>query len=237
MARVLYAFGAAAFLISSIFGAFWLLALPVVLIGAIGFGLPLLLLARKLGWLAWWQAMIAGGLSTVPVIWVYLSMNAAATERVGLRNSVYALGMGLFGGLIVWGLGVFRNPRFTPIDMALPKSVFLSVPILVACAVYHIALKDQQVQGQIISYEAVDNPTPWEHARVTVLMGDGVTFQDMVSERYSDPAVVGECASVFKRRAASLTRFVYIFERVEECKDVDPAKGATVRSDDMGGKA
>jgi len=234
--RVLLAIVVAAFGISTSFRGLWFLAFPVVVIAGAVFGLPLLFLARKLGWLAWWQAMIIGGLCAVPLVEFYLSGNAAHTERAGLQNSVYALGMGLFGGLIVWGLGIFRNPLFTAVDMAFPKSAVLSVPILIASFLYHDTLTPQQVPGRITSYTPADNPTDFAHAYITILTEEGITVRKLVTKRYPDPEIVGQCAVVLKKKNASLSRFDYVLDTVNEgCENFDPSREGVVGSDDNGG--
>lgn len=215
LSRAIAGILAASLLISVGFGSYGLLAFPVVLVAGTAFGLPMLLLFRKLRWLSWWHAMIGGALCAAPLVLYYLSINPGHTEHVGLYNSVYAIGLGSLGGLVAWVVGVFRNPSFIVTDTAFPGSIVLALPILAALYLYHDALRPHYLYGCITSYEAAEHPTPWNHSYITVETEDGGIFRDGITVGNSDPKIVGNCAWGSRKRTASLRGFYYSVHSVD----------------------
>ncbi|MEM7099016.1 MAG: hypothetical protein AAF541_12215 [Pseudomonadota bacterium] len=197
------------------FGSYGVFAFPIVLVGGLLFGLPIILLCKKLNWLNWWQALLGGILAPVPYILFYLSANPGHTEHVGLYNSVFALGMGMLGALVVWVVGIFRNPVFQPSNTRFPLSFLLAVPLLTGVYYYHDALAPEYLLGCITSYEPAENPTPWNTAYITVVTEDGNTFRDGITVGYSNPDIVGNCAWGSKKRTVFLQTFMYSSHSVD----------------------
>ena len=78
------------------------------------FGLPLVWLFIRKGWLAWWQSVL-GGLAAVSlflVLW-FLTSNWAYFVASGLRLSLFSWALAAAGGLAFWFIAFWRNPRFT----------------------------------------------------------------------------------------------------------------------------
>ncbi|MEM1439665.1 MAG: hypothetical protein AAF545_00510 [Pseudomonadota bacterium] len=209
MPRAILAVFLASLVIALPFGMFWMIALPVTFVAGLLFGLPLLFLLRTFNWVSWWHVVLAGVVTSLPYIGFYLRLNTGHTEHVGLYNSVYAVAMGMLGGLIVWVVGVFRNPTFSAADTPFPKSVVLA-PLLIATVFnYRGKLAPEYVHGCITDFKSVENPTPWNHAVVTVVTDDGETYKDGITIGHSDPAIVGNCAWGSKKRTATLSRYYY----------------------------
>ena len=222
MLRALGAFAFAALLIALPFDVYAIIAFPVVLVLGALFGLPLLLLFRRLRWLAWWQALLAGVMCAAPLDLVYLSLNQGHSDFVGLLNSVYCLGMGALGGLVVWLVGVFRNPAFLPENAPWPTSLLLVLPLFGGLWFYHHALDPAFLYGCIKGYEQVPAPSDWDGARITVQTEEGETVKASVTIGDADPRIVGNCTWLSKRRTASLQGFDYFIH------DVNAQRGCRV---------
>lgn len=231
MLRALGALALAALLIALPFGSLAIFAFPIVLIFGAMFGLPLLLLFRQLRWLAWWQALLAGALCAAPLDVLYLSINQGHSDFVGLLNSVYCLGMGAFGGLVVWLAGVFRNPAFFPDNAPWPRSLPLAVPIFAALWFYHQALEPVYLYGCIKAYEPIAAPSDWAAAQITVQTQERETIKASVTIGNADARIVGNCTWLSKRHTPSLQGFDYFIHDVNAQRGcIVPCKN-TIRRD------
>ncbi len=196
-------------LIAVTFGQFAFLAFPVALIAGIVFGIPIAMVLRNQGWTAWWHSLAGGIACSLPLIVYYIGMNPGHTSHVGLYNSMYAISMGTAGGLVFWLLAVFRNPQFSPIQTAWPLSLLLVPVILIAMHQYRGALEPKYLYGCITAYEEIDNPTAWQYSRVSIETDEGVIADATMTQGYSNPDVVGNCAWISKKRTVSLQGYRY----------------------------
>ena len=82
---------------------FWFFGFPVAIVMAFIFGLPVLLIFRKLRLGSWWQFGMAGFVSAIP-FWIELSKPLTSVHWMesGLYNSLNYLGSGFLGGLSYW---------------------------------------------------------------------------------------------------------------------------------------
>ena len=224
MRRVMLSIAFASVVIAASFGTIGVLAFPVVLVGGLLFGIPLLELFKGRSWLNWWHALVAGAIATIPYIVFYLSINQGHTEHVGFYNSVYAFGAGMIGGLIVWLVGVFRNPAFMESNARFPRSIAWVVPILAGVYAYHEALEPIYVYGCIVDYRASSNPTSWHHSDISVVTDHGERFDANVSAGSSNPRILGNCVFGSKKRTAGLNRFYFTVHDVHAtgCRNVCP---------------
>jgi hypothetical protein len=172
-------------------------------------GLPIAFLLRKLGWTAWWFSMAGGIACSLPLVVYYLGMNPGHTAHVGLYNSIYALVMGALGGVVFWCLAIFRNAAFSPTQTNWPRSLLITPLMLIALVPYRDAVEPVYLYGCITSYEELEEPTAWEYSVVSILTDEGVIARATMTQGYSNPGVVGNCAWISKRKNASLSGFTY----------------------------
>ena len=208
MYRIIGGITVAAVLIASTFGFYGALAFPVVFVAGLALGAPCFLGLRKLGYLSWWHAALAGVLCAVPLVLIYLGINPGHTQHVGLYNSVYAVWMGFVGGVVVWMVAIFRNREY-PEHWSFPRSILVVLPIMLAFFAYRTELEPEYLYGCIVGYEAAENPTPWEHAYAKVELSNGIVTPMPLTVGYSNPEIVGNCAWYSRKKNASLAGFNY----------------------------
>lgn len=208
MFRAISGIGLASLLIAFTFTSYWLIAFPVIFVSGLVFGIPTFMALRKLGWLRWWHASLAGILCAIPLVAFYLGINPGHTQHVGLYNSVYAISGGFAGGAIAWLAVVFKNPEYPGHD-DFPKSIVMMIPIMLAFFVYRSELEPEYLHGCIVGYEAAENPTSWEYAYAEVALVDGSTAKMSLTVGYSKPEIVGNCAWYSVKKNALLTGVNY----------------------------
>ena len=109
-ALILTAIIAASIVSSSTVSAFADWATLLTLVFSLGIGIPTLFVMKSLRYGEWWQSML-GGLA-IPVL-------------VGIPIPMF-IGLALAGGVIVWIIGIFRNPAFTSPKQKFPISILLT---------------------------------------------------------------------------------------------------------------
>ncbi|MCC5873385.1 MAG: hypothetical protein JJU22_13370 [Gammaproteobacteria bacterium] len=126
-----------------------------------------------------------------------------------LQDVTYILGSALVTGLVVWIVGVYRNPYFGETVMRFPRSMLLAVPLLALTFAYHQALRPEYVEGCIVDFLPVASPTPWHHADAKLSGRHGDTFLAGMTVGYASPDVVGRCGRVARYRTALLAGYRY----------------------------
>lgn len=217
MPRAIISIVLAAFIVSIPYmgyylGAFWDFAFFIILSASLIFGVPALYLLRYARWNSWWIAVIVGGL--IPQI-------------LGIFNSaiyifVYHTALGMAAGLIVWFVGMFRNPAFKPAKTKIPRSLVFAPLGAILIVMYLNALGSEKVFGCITKYELVENPTSWRHSIITIVTDDGDTAQDSLPVGSSKPEILGSCTQGSRKKTASLQDYVYSFHsfNANECVQV-----------------
>jgi hypothetical protein len=206
MPRAIFAIFLASFFVSLPFidyymGAFWGLALFIILVTSLLIGIPALLILKWTKWNSWWHAVIIGGL--VPQIFgIILS---------SIYTFVFFTGLGMGAGLTVWLAGMFRNPTFMSVKTKIPRSLVVTPFCLALTVIYLKALESEQVYGCITKYQLAENPTSWRYSIITVVADNGDVFEGNVTVGYSSPDLLGACAWGSKRKTANLQSYDYTF--------------------------
>ena len=209
MGRIISVIAFVALSIAATFNELAVIVFPIILVTGLVFGTPIALALRKWRWTQWWQSAIGGMLCSAPLILYYLGLNPGRREWTGLADSVYLLLPALAGGLVFWLLVVFRNSYFGTQNQAWPMSILAAPIVLVALNQYRVALEPVFLFGCITHYEELAEPTPWRHSRVAIATDEGEMASATLTVGYSNPDVVGNCASISKRRTALLQDYFY----------------------------
>jgi hypothetical protein len=130
MPRAFVALLLAPLLVSLCFGGAAVLALPTMLGVSLLFALPMLLVLRRLGWLEWWQACLAGLLCglLLPAIFHPRSF----TSCISIQDPLVFGLVGAASGLTFWWVGVFRNPALHFVSHKVPYAMLVVIPIVLA---------------------------------------------------------------------------------------------------------
>lgn len=207
----------------------WVLFFFFTLSAGIVIGIPAMLIAKRRGWVSWWHAATAGALTATPWVLIYLFINPGHTELAGLPNSMRFLGLGVVAGVLVWVMGIYRNPAFGRLPNSLPRSLMWLIPFLGFGYIYTDALEPVQIYGCVTGYSPVERPTSWHHADVEVVSEEGMRFVGKVTVGAADPGIVGSCAYGYKIRSFTLLSTRYFFSGVTSvgCKrECNSQKGA-----------
>lgn len=201
MARAIIALIFAAFSVSFAFKTnyFYGLALFMTLFVSLLIGIPALLVMKHRKLDAWWQAMLIGAL--IPIM---LLLTGSPTYI-----SVLMVSLGLAGGLIVWIIGIYRNPTFASPQQKFPLIILLTPFGSILIMQYLEALEPRQVYGCITDYQPAKNPTAWNHSFVTAITDNGDEYRDGLTVGSSSPEVLGRCAWGEITPSASLRSFTF----------------------------
>jgi hypothetical protein len=88
---------------------------------------PVFLFMRHKGWLQWGHALLAGMLA-----------GALVTLLLGGNKADQVIAVGGAFGLLVWWVGVFRNPNFPGVSGRMPWSMGMVVPLAALWAWYRL---------------------------------------------------------------------------------------------------
>jgi len=88
---------------------------------------PIFVFMRFRGWLQWGHALAAGMLS-----------GALVTLLLGGNKADQVIAVGGAFGLLVWWVGIFRNPNFPAVPVRVPWSMAMIVPLVAIWAWYRL---------------------------------------------------------------------------------------------------
>lgn len=207
-ALILTTFIIASIVSSSTVSAFADWAILLTLVFSLGIGIPTLFVMKSLRYGEWWQSML-GGLA-IPVL-------------VGIPIPMF-IGLALAGGVIVWIIGIFRNPAFTSPKQKFPISILLTPFAAILIWMYSQALESEQVYGCITDYQPVENPTAHKHSIQTIVTDDGEEYRDHISVGSSDPENVGHCAGGKRSPKFHLRGYNYSYHGISKygCEQTCP---------------
>jgi len=146
--------------------------------------LPLFFLFRKIKWLQWWHAAIAGLLiGSVFVLFYVTDVNSYNIEIYGLSGSLNFLTLGFFIAVVFWIIAVFRNAAFPYVSRRFPISLpIVGVLLLVASFYMPKAFATSSAHGEITAVLSPDNGRPV--VQVKLESGENVRARVLCYGRY-----------------------------------------------------
>ncbi len=210
MRRVWVAFFLAPLVASLSFGIFALIAYPLMLVITIAFAVPLFFILKRMQWLNWWHALLAGATCGA----TYFILDALLrgwfrVDRIATQNNVMYVGLGAGIGILYWWIGIFRNPAFPYISPRFPKAFLLIVPIVAVLFVLHQSLHFQVDQGRAV--QILHEPTNEldQDGRLIVRLTSGAEVEADYGTTWPRQMVEGKCVHVTERWSVLRNRRVW----------------------------
>jgi len=105
---------------------------------------------RYLGWLQWWQVVLAGAFCSLPFILIYILVSGSYhVEIYGLANSLVFIGLGGLVGVVFWWTSLFRNSRFPAVSRNVPLAMLLLIPIAFIGWLANRSLNTELIEGRV----------------------------------------------------------------------------------------
>lgn len=194
MVRSLVALFLSPLLVSLLFGVYVIIALPIMLVITLVVALPLFLVLRRLRWLQWWHACLAGFLcGLVFSAFYWFSSPPYHVEYIGVRNVLFFVGLGAFIGLSFWWTGIFGNPYFPFVPLQVPRSMVLLIPIVVAGIWLHLRLEPQFIEGRVVTIVEQPHLNPERSGAVKLRLKNGSLVSGRLPIGLHTPSSIGQC--------------------------------------------
>ena len=163
MVRVIAGFVLAPMVFALGTGSLALLVLPIMYFFMLLVAVPLFLLFRRLGWLGWWHATLAGFATASAFVGFYWrSANPYHVDLYGPVNSIDILAIGTTTGLIFWAIAIFRNPAIPQREVEWRVFVLVMATLALGSHFYREHVKPREVYGVVLTL-------PTEQAYITDL--------------------------------------------------------------------
>lgn len=210
MARTVAALLISPLIVGLLFGVYAVIAVPVMLAVTLVVALPLFLVLRRLRWLQWWHACLAGALcGLVFTAFYWFSSPPYHVEYIGVRNALFFVGLGALVGLAFWWTGVFGNVAFPFVPSQFPRSMFLLVPTVAAGIWLHGRLVPHFVEGRVIAVVAQPQASPERSGVVQLRLQSGSLVAARLPMGLHTPSPVGQCFVLSERWSISQTEKLY----------------------------
>jgi hypothetical protein len=210
MRRVWLAFFLAPLVVSLSFGVFALIAYPIMLVITVAFAVPLFFLLRRMRWLDWWHALLAGAACGA----IYFVLDAMMRgwfriDRIATANNVFYLGLGAGIGILYWWIGIFRNAAFPYISQRFPKTFLLVVPLAALLVVLHQSLNFRVDQGRATKILLEPTNELDQNGRLIVRLTSGATIEADYGSTWPREMIEGKCVHVTERWSMMRNRRVW----------------------------
>jgi hypothetical protein len=210
MRRVWLAFFLAPLVVSLPFGLFALIVYPIMLLITVAFAVPLFFLLRRMRWLDWWHAVLAGAACGA----VYFVLNAVMSgwfriDRIATANNVTYLGLGAGVGILFWWIGIFRNAAFPYISQRFPKTFLLVVPLAALLVVLQQSLHYRFDQGRVTKILLEPTNELDKDGRLILRLTSGDTVEADYGSTWPRGAIEGKCVHVTERWSLLRSRRVW----------------------------
>jgi hypothetical protein len=211
MKRVWIAFFLAPLLVSAPFGVFGLIALYFLLLVTLVLAVPLFFLCRRMKWLQWWHALLAGLLCALCFVifdaWMTPLKSPLKFDQLISANNVIYLGWGVLVSVVFWWIGIFRNPAFPFVPRRPPISFVLVLPLFLAGFAVREGLAITHHQGRVLSIFAPATEPGLRKA--TVQLTGGPTMEADVTDTWWEGADAGKCVHLMNYWSTLRMRRVY----------------------------
>ena len=211
MPRALLALFLAPALVSAIHGFIAPVVLFFMWVVTTVLAVPLFFLFRRVGWLQWWHACLAGASCGLMFTAVYsLSLSAEYLEWSGTSMALGFAGTGALTGLVFWWLGLFRNRAFPEVGRHFPLAMLVLAPLSLVGYMAFGALEQRAHAGRLLEV-AESPPGAANTGRAKVRLKEGkVVETDLSAEHlaYAKPRV-GRCFHVMHGWSALKLRYAY----------------------------
>ena len=138
MRRVWIAFFLAPLMVILPFGMFALIAYPIMLAITLLCAVPLFFLLRRMQWLDWWHALLAGaGCGAIYVLLDAMALDMFSIDRIATAIDLFYLVLGAGIGILYWWIGIFRNAAFPYVSKRFPTIFLLVVLLIFVVAIFH----------------------------------------------------------------------------------------------------
>ncbi len=188
MGRVVLAFVLAPLLVSLLFGPIGFAVLPIAWIMTVVVALPLFLLFKKLGWLRWWHAALAGLLSGVIFSVLFNADNPARLDAFGIDDALNFGGVGTLIALVFWWLGLYRNAALPAVPPSLPYTMLVLIPLVIGGVWLHRSFNPTFVDGRIVGVKG--EPPSRE---ITVRLSNGVVVETQFHDSWPSAQLMNQC--------------------------------------------
>ncbi|WP_332852237.1 hypothetical protein [Duganella sp. S19_KUP01_CR8] len=210
MARAFTAYFLACVLVSLTFGGGAIFVLPLCLIEVALIAGPIFWLCRRLGYLNWWSAVLAGLCCSGFLFGVDVSGNPLRAEMYGPMHAAWCVAAGISGGLVFWWVGLYRNAAFPAVPGGRLWSMLLMLPPLaMASAVYLRCETESVLVGRLLAEGGPPIAGMSNESTVSVILPGGETVRAMVSAGTDEPTRLGMCVSVISRAEVWSGRRLY----------------------------
>ena len=209
MKRVLIAFFLAPLLVSIPLGVLALIAYPIMLVITLLFAAPLFFLLKRLRWLQWWHASLAGVFCGLCYILFddYMSQGINIDSLISSNNILY-IGLGSFAGIIFWFSGIYKNPEFQFVAARFPLTILVVIPLVVVGYMAKEALQISNTQGRVV--EILKEPkSRLQSGLALVRLTSGAKVEADLSNTWPSSMVEGKCFHLTHRWSTLRLHWVY----------------------------
>ena len=179
---------------------------PISMFFALMIGVPALFFMSMKKWGAWWQSLLICLL--IPQIIIRLILD----ENSHIYAFVLHISLGVTNGLILWIVGIFRNPAFTASNQKFPISILLAPIIVIPLIFYLQALESDFAYGCITDYQLTENLVSGNDIELSVLLDDGEEYLSKAKIKVNviEADSIGSCAMGLLQPKASLKGSNYL---------------------------
>ena len=209
MKRVLIGFLLSPLLASIPFGVYALITYPIMLVITLIFAVPLFLILKRLRWLQWWHAFLAGGICAIFYILIdNYSSHSFDIDLIISSQNLSFIGLGASTGIVFWFIAIYRNSYFKFVKTRFPLAIILVLPIFAVGYIARDMLKISHTQGRVV--EILKEPNPSSHSgRVLVRLTNGNTVYADLSDTWPRSMVEGRCFYLYHRWSTLRFHWVY----------------------------
>lgn len=200
MGRALAALFLTPLLVGLLLGVYAVIALPIMLVITLVLALPLFFVLRRLRWLQWWHACLAGflcGLVFSAVYW--FNSPPYHVEYLGVRNVLFFVGLGAFIGFASWWTGIFGNSVFPFVPLQVPRSMVLLIPIVVGGMWLHHRLEPHFVEGRVVTIVEQPHLNPERSGAAKLRLKNGSLVSGRLPIELHTPSSIGQCFILSER--------------------------------------
>ena len=210
MRRVWIAFFLAPLMVSLPFGKFALIAYPIMLAITLAFAVPLFFLLRRMQWLDWWHALLAGGTCGATYLLIdAMTGGGFSVDRIATAVNFFYLGLGAGIGMLYWWIGIFRNAAFPFVSQYFPKAFLLVVLLATLSAVLYQPLNFSVGQGRVTKILLEPTNESDRDGRLIVHLTSGAIVEADYGTTWPKEMIEGKCVHVTERWSLLRNRRVW----------------------------
>jgi hypothetical protein len=195
-----------------------------MLVVTVAVALPLFLVFRKLRWLNWWHACIAGAICGATITSLYwFSSPLDHIEYVGAQTALFFVGFGTLVGLAFWWIGIFRNAVFPFVSPRFPGTMLVVVPVAIAGVWLHQRLEPQFIEGRVLAVLVEPQLNPERSGAVQLRLRSGSLVEVRLPAGRRSLSPIGQCFSLTERWSITQSHKLYFLlapkvgERSDDC--------------------